>query len=77
MMFLLGIKDVCDGLISFEANPVILLTITFVKILKLTLSKHIGWYCLICEAEKGQFIFTRIDRKVVVMQLGINPIPIT
>jgi hypothetical protein len=49
-MFLPGIKDICDGLISFVAIPVILLTIAFVKILKLTLSKHIGRNCLICDA---------------------------
>jgi hypothetical protein len=42
IIFLPWIKVVCDGLITFVAIPVILLTITFVKILKHTLSKHIG-----------------------------------
>jgi hypothetical protein len=41
---------VCDGLITFVAIPVILLTITFVKNVKLTLSGHIGQNCLICDA---------------------------
>jgi hypothetical protein len=40
----------CDGLITFVIILVILLTITFVNILKLTLSKHIGQNCLIWDA---------------------------
>jgi hypothetical protein len=50
IMFLPGMKAVCDGLISFMAILVILLTITFVNILKLALSKHIGRNYLIWEA---------------------------
>jgi hypothetical protein len=47
-MFLPRIKAVCDGLTSLPAILVNLLTTTFVNILKLTLSKHIGWNCLVC-----------------------------
>jgi hypothetical protein len=47
MMFLPGIKVVCDGLIVFCAIIVTLFVPTFVKILKLTFNKHMCLYCWI------------------------------
>jgi hypothetical protein len=66
IMFLLGIKAVCDGLTSFPVILIILLAITFVNILKLTLSKHIGWNGLICVTS---FFF---GSSVIIPKLRLN-----
>jgi hypothetical protein len=59
IIFLPGMKVVCEGLTTVYATLFILLVATLVKILKLTFNRHIGLYCWI-------FIASLVlDRRVI------------